>query len=257
MSLTFIGPTCEIMVDMSPSKIFKCTAFEPSEEELADFARAKRRAERKPSRYGSNSFNQSKTRSPSPVVMDDIMELSDSDDELPDVQDMFKTLPKKNVKGKNRVVDSSDVSVDPSSQCAGDLLGEQDVTAANSRKTNWKPLDDDDNDIVFMGMSPAPKSKAGKRKAGADSDVEVVSVSPSRKKLRESPAPPSKKEKEGYDGPSDAVLATWSRGGDDMEPSTKMNALLAYLKEWDASGDKVIVYSQCMWSLFGFKLGSL
>lgn len=45
--------------------------------------------------------------------------------------------------------------------------------------------------------------------------------------------------------PSDAVIATWRKGDDDLEPSTKMLALIDLLQEWDDSGDKTIVYSQC------------
>lgn len=45
-------------------------------------------------------------------------------------------------------------------------------------------------------------------------------------------------------GPSEAVMATWRRGDDDLEPSTKMLALVEYLKEWDSTGDKTICYWQ-------------
>ncbi|KAH9921663.1 P-loop containing nucleoside triphosphate hydrolase protein [Fomitopsis serialis] len=34
------------------------------------------------------------------------------------------------------------------------------------------------------------------------------------------------------------------RGGDNMEPSTKMMALIGYLHEWEVTGDKTIVFSQ-------------
>lgn len=77
-------------------------------------------------------------------------------------------------------------------------------------------------------------------------------MTPSRRKKRARATPDSDEEEEeevkkkptGQE-PSDAVLATWRRGDDDMEPSTKMLALVNYLKEWDASGDKAICYSQC------------
>lgn len=50
------------------------------------------------------------------------------------------------------------------------------------------------------------------------------------------------------DGPSEALIATWRKGDDDMEPSTKMLKLVSLLKEWDASGDKTICYSQCLFT---------
>ena len=45
--------------------------------------------------------------------------------------------------------------------------------------------------------------------------------------------------------PSDAVFATWRKGDDDMEPSTKMLGLIDLLNKWDDTGDKTICYSQC------------
>ena len=41
------------------------------------------------------------------------------------------------------------------------------------------------------------------------------------------------------------MVEHWGRGDDNMESSTKMVALIKYLREWDASGDKTIVFSQC------------
>ena len=45
--------------------------------------------------------------------------------------------------------------------------------------------------------------------------------------------------------PSDAVFATWRKGDDDLEPSTKMLGLIDLLNQWDCTGDKTICYSQC------------
>jgi hypothetical protein len=49
----------------------------------------------------------------------------------------------------------------------------------------------------------------------------------------------------GNQGPSDALIANWRKGDEDLEPSTKMLALIELLQEWDESGDKTICYSQC------------
>ena len=46
-------------------------------------------------------------------------------------------------------------------------------------------------------------------------------------------------------GPSRDMLDTWRRGDYDLEPSTKMLALIGLLKEAENAGDKTIVYSQC------------
>jgi hypothetical protein len=49
----------------------------------------------------------------------------------------------------------------------------------------------------------------------------------------------------GIEGISAATVKTWSRGNNDMVSSTKMIEMTRLLKEWEASGDKIIVYSQC------------
>jgi hypothetical protein len=51
-------------------------------------------------------------------------------------------------------------------------------------------------------------------------------------------------------GPKDkdfynASINSYSKSGTDMVPSAKMVHMIELLKQWDASGDKTIVYSQC------------
>lgn len=88
-----------------------------------------------------------------------------------------------------------------------------------------------------------------------DSDLEVIDHSKARAKRQRGSSPSlpdvdikgkGRAKTSGKDGPSDAVLRSWNRTDDDLIPSTKMLALLGYLKEWDASGDKTICYSQCL-----------
>ena len=43
----------------------------------------------------------------------------------------------------------------------------------------------------------------------------------------------------------EGALATWGRGDDDTAPSTKMLKMLELLREWESTGDKTIIYSQC------------
>lgn len=88
-------------------------------------------------------------------------------------------------------------------------------------------LSSDGSDVEFLGgsiskpSSPQKKDNKGKRKANSNRNAD------------------------GMEGLSEALLSTWRRGDDDMEPSTKMLKLMDLLKEWDASGDKTICYSQC------------
>jgi SNF2 family DNA or RNA helicase len=106
--------------------------------------------------------------------------------------------------------------------------------------------------MVDLTQSDAPKVRkaSGKRKIveDSDSDIDIVggSISQAKRFRGSSPAPEERKGKgRANSGPSEAVMSTWKKGDDDMEPSTKMLALIGFLKDWEASGDKTICYSQC------------
>ena len=87
----------------------------------------------------------------------------------------------------------------------------------------------------------------------SDSEIEILEATFSDGKRRRSgDAIPSTSDNT---IPSEATFATWRRGDDDMEASVKMLRMLKYLKEWDTTGDKTIIYSQCR--LFEIKLISL
>ncbi|EAU87720.1 hypothetical protein CC1G_08756 [Coprinopsis cinerea okayama7 len=219
-------PTCRKMVDLSDAKTFKSSAFEPSDEELRQHAQ--RKANRSRNRY---SEKKGKKKAPSPPP-DFLSDLDDSDDDLPEISDIFKT-PKK--KGKGKRVDSSD----------DDMA----VDDAVSNKSKGKRKADSDSEVEFLGMTPSRRKRVreAERKGNASdsSDVEFMGMTPSRRKRKEqeddSPSPSNNKKSS---GPSDAVLATWKRGDDDLEASAKMLKLVEYLKEWDDTGDKTICYSQ-------------
>ncbi|KAJ3510415.1 hypothetical protein NMY22_g15987 [Coprinellus aureogranulatus] len=234
-------PTCKKMIDMSADHIYKAAAFEPTDEELSIYAR-KLRKEKAQARRRSNTFDMdARMETPSPTGS--VIELSDSDASLPDVMTMFKKPSPVRKKGKKSVVYSDDDSADelPS------------TSKSKAKKGKKKASKDEDSDVEYLGMSPSKRKASGKRKAIGSGDessgVEVVAVTPSRRKKKARATPDSDEEEEEVkkptgQEPSDAVLATWRRGDDDMEPSTKMLELVKYLREWDESGDKVICYSQ-------------
>ena len=45
--------------------------------------------------------------------------------------------------------------------------------------------------------------------------------------------------------PDMSAFAVWKQGGSNVEASAKMLKMIEYLKEWESTGDKTIVYSQC------------
>lgn len=94
---------------------------------------------------------------------------------------------------------------------------------------------DDITPSVFSSPSKPGRSNKNKRK------------SPQPKKEVKDKGKGKKEEKSEEGGLSKALVATWSKGDDDMEPSIKMARLIEYIKEWEALGDKTICYSQCKW----------
>jgi len=104
---------------------------------------------------------------------------------------------------------------------------------------------DNDDDIIDLTMDDisvdlTPKSRSKIQRARSDLSE---SPEPRRGKGR-GRAPEKRKDHQNGQVPSDAIIATWRKGDDNLEPSTKMLALINLLKESDSSGDKTICYSQ-------------
>ncbi|KAF5325961.1 hypothetical protein D9611_000760 [Ephemerocybe angulata] len=212
-------PTCHEMIDVAEEKVFMSAAFQPTDEELTNYARSKRRAQGKKNSYSPINIKGGK-KLPPPSPSGSVIELSDSDEEMPDILSMFKKpspVGKKGGKRKNTIMSSDDDSMD-------DLLSKS-RKGKGKGKAKRKAADDSDSEVEFLGISPSKRKNNKRARATPMSDEEDD-------------------DRSGVHEPSAATLATWSRGDDDMEASTKMTALVTFLKEWDASGDKVICYSQ-------------
>ncbi|RPD76809.1 hypothetical protein L226DRAFT_459891 [Lentinus tigrinus ALCF2SS1-7] len=97
--------------------------------------------------------------------------------------------------------------------------------AKNGKKAKKTDSDDDmsdsDSDVPRKkGKSkPTPKGKGKAKKDELDEDV----------------APPP---------PDPSQYNVWMEGGNNTESSAKMTQMVAYLKEWECTGDKTIVFSQ-------------
>ena len=219
------------MVDLSPQKVFKFVAFEPSDEELSKHAREMRRGKRR--LIGKrNGDVRVKSRSPTPEKTFDERGLDDSDDDLPDVSTMLDVRPKKRARVES---DEDEGDVSPFTVA---LRG-----AAVQRIFNQDETMDLTLDQVSVPLGDEPVDADDN-----DDDIEVVKVTLSPQKVN-GKAPVTKqrdmKRKRSEDGPSAAVIKTWRRGDDEMEPSAKMVELVELLKGGEAAGDKTIVYSQC------------
>ncbi|CAL1697769.1 unnamed protein product [Somion occarium] len=104
-----------------------------------------------------------------------------------------------------------------------------------------------DVSTLLMRRSSSPKAKVKKNvivSDDEDNDGLDLTIDKHRKKAAE------QKKGKAYTGNhstgelNQALVKTWRKGDSDMEPSAKMMALVHYLKEWDSTGDKTIVYSQ-------------
>ncbi|KAJ7024175.1 SNF2 family DNA-dependent ATPase [Mycena alexandri] len=170
-------PTCHKMTDLKSKKIFKSSAFEPTEDELAQHARSKRDFAKRPRYSWSDDVGSSvHVRPPPQKAFEDRLIDSDDDDDMPDVP------------------------------LLGSLFKKEEKEESISTGKKWKG----------KGKAGSPRGK--KHKSGDDEDD--------------------------VDMPSDAVISNWGRGDDDLEASTKMLEMMRLLKEWEATGDKTICYSQ-------------
>ncbi|KAK7047584.1 hypothetical protein VNI00_006352 [Paramarasmius palmivorus] len=211
-------PTCKRMLDMSPLKTFKSMAFEPTEEELAKQAEAKRKAKafrpKKAVKYGSSE--------------------EDSDSEVECVgTSKFKSFEARLDE------DSDDDLPDPST-----ILG---PPPPKRRKSDEGRKSDDDDEVMNLSMDDIsgplkpPKKGMGKSRQVDDSDDELEATSSSSKKTSRSK--PSRFGSQ-FSAEREALLETWAKGDDDLEPSIKMVKLIEYLHEWEVIGDRTICYSQ-------------
>ena len=96
------------MVDLSAEKTFLAAAFEPTDEEMEHHKYIKREEKRNKKKRSvlPSSRDDSLSPSPTPMTIDEIIDLEDSDDDLPDMGDIFSTPVKK--KSKPKTIVSSD-----------------------------------------------------------------------------------------------------------------------------------------------------
>ncbi|EGO02949.1 hypothetical protein SERLA73DRAFT_103014 [Serpula lacrymans var. lacrymans S7.3] len=232
-------PTCKKMNDFSPNKVFISSAFEPDEEALEKAANAKRRKRRMPAKTEDND-DESDIES-KPVIRSpkrfrgDTPEGESSDDDLPDFSQMFASDTSNTKKTK--------------SKAAAKKVG-------SSSSKQLKPINDDDViDLTMDDISTKDLTESSDVEISAITSSPAASSSPSSptkprrgkkggKQVNESRKKGNGKHNEASNGMSDALIATWKKGDDDLEPSTKMMALIRLLQEWDVSGDKTICFSQ-------------
>ncbi|CAK5270957.1 unnamed protein product [Mycena citricolor] len=102
-------------------------------------------------------------------------------------------------------------------------------------------IDSDDDD----DLPPVPVLRPKKERD--DTATKSIPTGAKRDAKGKSKAPPIKKggnadaDDDDVDLPSAAIISNWERGDDDLEPSTKMLAMIDMLQEWESTGDKTIV----------------
>lgn len=201
------------MQDLTPNAIFLSSAFLPSREEVR--AAVQRPVTPPP-----------KKRERTIEADVDILALSDSSssDSDDDVLD-FATLMRSAKKGKDAAKEN------------GKGKENKDEDGSDS---------DSSSDSDSMGRGAKAKGKAkgnGKAKSKVPSRTKAKASGKGKGK-GQNKGKPSDDEKDPGE-PDQHVLNTWKQGGSNVESSAKMLQMVAYLKEWESSGDKTIIFSQC------------
>ncbi|VDB88476.1 unnamed protein product [Peniophora sp. CBMAI 1063] len=200
-------PKCGAMNDLRPHRVFLSNAFEPSEDEIEDFA-ADERAKKSAARSRGRATGPPVKAAPAPVKREqkkvtlETLELSDlsesDDDDMPDISSIVQASAKKE-------------KLTPTKKEKGKVKDE----------FGFDDMEDEDEDELDSDEDVFAKGRKGK-----------------------APARGRKSNAKDGQGPSRDMLDTWRRGDYDLEPSTKMLAMIRLLKEAEHAGDKTIVYSQ-------------
>ncbi|KDQ52340.1 hypothetical protein JAAARDRAFT_210552 [Jaapia argillacea MUCL 33604] len=224
-------PTCKKMNDCF-AKVFRSSAFEPSDEELKEAKMAARR-NRKRKRQDSLLAEQKTVKSFDAMLVDSA---ESSDEDMPDISDILAGTDK-----KKKVVVESDTETEDDSGEESDAI---DLT-----------MDD-----ISVDLPPPSSTKKSSIMSQRITKTKKVDSSPSKPKTKHIDKKGKRKasatqrsddeEEHSQDGDkgqgpvSDALIATWRKGDHNMEVSTKMTALIGLLKEAEVAGDKSICYSQ-------------
>ncbi|KAI0742470.1 SNF2 family N-terminal domain-containing protein [Daedaleopsis nitida] len=202
-------PKCKKMQDLRPNSVFKMSAFMPSHDEVRAACRAATKA-----RERARSPPAKKAKIEISFSDDDSSDDSGSDDGMPDLAALLKSSPrddKKGAKGKGKKGKDSDV----------------DTSSAS----------DSDSDF------PVKKKGQGKSKGNG----KASSKGNGRGKANTRPPPKKDEDRDESEPPAPAdprQFDMWKQGGSNVESSAKMLQMIGYLKEWESSGDKTIVFSQ-------------
>ncbi|KAM5537320.1 hypothetical protein V8D89_009050 [Ganoderma adspersum] len=220
-------PTCKKMQDLRPNSIFLARAFMPSEEEVRAAVRAARTRKRR-----DNTPPPAKKPKLEIISLSDIEGSSssddDSDDSMPDISTMLKSSPRDG-KGKSS---GKKAPVKKAPAKKGKIAG-------GKVKAKVKKMDSDDDMGSSDSDSESDAPKKGKGKATAKGRGRANATKPTNKQQAK-----SRDSSEEPPAPNANLYETWKQGGSNVESSAKMMQMVSYLKEWESTGDKTIVFSQ-------------
>ena len=200
------GPQCKKMQDLTPNRTFLATAFMPTQEEVRAAPATKARRQ-----VHSSPSPPAKRRKVEEIDLNELdLSSSESDSDLGD-GDAMSLLLSSPAKRKNKApAKKPPAKRAPVGKGKAPARGRKpSVPVKNSRRA---PVRDNDEDM------------------GSDSDEDMDDG-------EKEPAPARE--------PDLNAFATWKEGGANVEPSAKMIAMIDTLKEWEVTGDKTIVFSQC------------
>lgn len=199
----------------------------PSEEEVRAAVRTARAARKR----RENTPPPAKKAKVEIMSISDIDESSsgdeDSDDSMPDISTMLKSSPDG---GKSKTLSKKSPAKKASAKSKA---------AGGKGKAKGKKADSDDDMDSDSGSDSDSDSDAPKKGRGKRRD-RVNSAKPANKQRAK-----SRDNSEEPPAPDANLYKTWKQGGSNVESSAKMMQMVKYLKEWESTGDKTIVFSQC------------
>ncbi|KZT67894.1 hypothetical protein DAEQUDRAFT_672524 [Daedalea quercina L-15889] len=153
--------------------------------------------------------------------------------------------PKKPVAKKATIDIDSDELLEMSSSSDEDMpdLSELLASAASSSQSSPSGKKEKEAKVKVKGRMVVSDDEDSPMDEDTDMRSTMTEIR-GKRQAKKGKAPAGDSSDDGPQQMSQHLINTWRRGDDHMESSTKMIALINYLREWEVTGDKTIVFSQ-------------
>ena len=161
-----------------------------------------------------------------------------------------RSPPKKKTKIEVIDLDSSDSDSDSDMPDFAALMRSSPKDKKDTKAKSKKPVKGKGKTRKMESDEDDSESESGSESSESDAPRKRSRAKPKATARGKAKATPKKDDRDSSEAPPQAdprQFDMWKQGGSNVESSAKMLQMIAYLKEWESTGDKTIVFSQCGW----------